>query len=159
MRSLSVVSSAIGVCLAALGLFSCSPHKPPPEAHLLVESDGDFLTFKPDRLSVRAGTVVTVTFHHAGRIISQKHDWVLADRGEMPALLSQSDQLAASGEGEDASFIKPGDNRVIAVTPQISKGETTTVRFIAPASGDYPFFCSTPGHGDTMRGVLDVTAS
>jgi azurin len=112
--------------------------------HLQVESDGDFLTFKPDHLSVPAGTVVTVTFHHSGHIISQKHDWVLADKGEMPALLSQSNQLAAGSEGEDKSFIKPGDKRVIAATPQVSKGETTTIRFIAPAAGDYPFFCSTP---------------
>jgi plastocyanin len=90
---------ATGLGLLAFGIASCSPNAPPREVHLQVESDGDFLTFKPDHLSVPAGTVVTVTFHHSGHIISQKHDWVLADKGEMPALLSQSNQLAAGSEG------------------------------------------------------------
>ncbi len=146
----------LGVMLALTG---CASHKPRPEFHLTVTSDGDFLAFKPDRLSVPAGAMVVVTFHHAGRIISQKHDFVVAAKDAMPALLAQSNQLAASSTDEDKSFIAPGDARVISASPRIAKGETTTIRFIAPAPGDYPFFCSTPGHADTMRGVLHVTPS
>jgi azurin len=32
------------------------------------------------------------------------------------------------------------------------------VQFIAPAPGNYDFVCSVPGHGETMRGTLTVTA-
>jgi len=145
---------AIGL-LASLA--NCSAPKPPAEFHITVETDGDFLAFKPDVLSVPTGAIVVVTFHHAGHIISQKHDLVVADKGTMPALLAQGNRMAASGVDEDKSVIAPGDKRVLAASNRIDKGQTTTLRFVAPAPGDYPFFCSTPGHGDTMRGVLHVT--
>ena len=131
---------------------------PPPTVSLSISSDGDFLAFRPTELTVPAGAHVVLTFHHTGKIISQDHDWVLADRGAMPALLAASDRAAAAGSPEGKSFLEPADPRVIASTKMIGKGQTASIEFTAPPPGDYPFFCSTPGHAETMHGLLHVTA-
>lgn len=128
-----------------------------PVVNLAVESNGDFLEFRPKSLMAPAGAKVILTFHHAGSIISQAHDWVLAKPGTMAALLKESDMATEMAGGDERSFLKPNDPRIIAMTPLIKKGETTRITFTAPGPGDYPYFCSTSGHADTMRGVLHVT--
>jgi azurin len=55
-------------------------------------------------------------------------------------------------------IVAKNDPRVIATTPMCDKGQMVMTQFTAPAPGDYPFFCSTPGHGECMNGVLHVTA-
>ena len=117
-----------------------------------IASDGDFLAYKPDMLTCPAGADVRLTFHHAGMILSQKHDWVLVKPGTAQAVLN-----AGKDEGEENAYLRPGDPRVIAATPLCDKGETVSVSFVAPEPGDYPFFCSTPGHAEDMHGILHVT--
>lgn len=144
----------------ALGLILAGCAKPaPPTIRLTVDSDGDYLAFKPDRLTAPAGVHVVLTFEHKGKILSQEHDWVLAKPGTMPSILADSDKAAAAAHAEMTSFLKPGDPRIIAATARIKKGESATVEFTAPGAGDYPFFCSTPGHAEDMQGVLHVTAN
>ena len=53
---------------------------------LQIESDGDFLAFRPETLTCPAGALVHLTFHHTGRFISARHDWVLTHPGELEAL-------------------------------------------------------------------------
>jgi len=145
-----------GFLVAALA--ACA--KPaPPTIRLSVASDGDYLAFTPNRLTAPAGAHVIVTFEHRGKILSQDHDWVLARPGTMPSILADSDRASQSSHAETQSFLKPGDPRIIVATHRIKKGETTTVEFTAPAPGDYPYFCSTPGHAEDMQGVLHVTSS
>jgi azurin len=146
------------LALATMTLVDCGPPPPPPTAHVDIESDGDFLTFKPSSLTVKTGTHVVLTFRHTGKIISQDHDWVLAKPDAMKALLEEISGLAQTAQADAGSFLRLDDPRVIAATKPIKKGESTTIEFMAPAPGDYPFFCSTPGHGDSMNGVLHVTA-
>ena len=117
---------------------------------LFIESDGDFLAFRPDELTCRTGAVVSLTFHHAGKFLSALHNWVLVLPNQMEAV----DKDVEKTEG----VISPNDSRVIAAVPMCGKGETVRTQFIAPAPGDYPFFCSTPGHAVDMNGILHVTA-
>jgi azurin len=135
-------------------LAGCGQSSGPSRQHvdLYIQSDGDFLAYKPDMLSCPTGADVRLTFHHAGAILSQKHDWVLVKPGTVQAVLS-----AGKDESEEHAYLRPRDPRVIAATALCGKGETVTVDFIAPAPGDYPFFCSTPGHAEDMHGILHVT--
>jgi plastocyanin len=114
---------------------------------LYIESDGDFLAFRPDTLTCPTGALVRLKFHHAGRIISARHDWVLTSPGQLGALTKEALQ--------DDGILPKDDPLVIAATPLSDKGETVTTQFIAPAPGDYPFLCST--HPEDMLGVLHVT--
>jgi len=132
---------------------ACRRNQPPPPQNvdLFIESDGDFLAFKPDALTCPSGATVRLTFHHGGKFLSARHNWVLVYPGQMEAV----DKAVENNEG----IIPKDDRRVIAVTPMCDKGVTVTTHFTAPAAGEYPFFCSTPGHGECMNGILRVTAS
>ena len=112
-----------------------------------IESDGDFLAFRPDTLTCPTGAIIRLTFHHAGKILSARHDWVLVYPDKLEALTK--DVLANDG------ILLPNDPRVITATPLCDKGESVNTQFIAPPPGDYPFLCST--HAEDMRGVLHVT--
>jgi azurin len=120
-----------------------------PVVDLHIESDGDFLAFKPDTLTCQTGAHVRLTFHHTGRFLNAVHNWVLVRPGQMEAV----DKYSEKHDG----MVPADDPRVIAVAPTCNKGETVTTEFIAPAPGDYPFFCSTPGHAEDMNGILHVT--
>lgn len=135
-------------CVAVL---ACR-RQPPPEQRvvdLFIASDGDFLAFTPDTLTCPSGARVRLTFHHGGKFLSARHNWVLVQPGQMEAV----DKAVEHDEG----IIPQGDTRVIAVTPMCDKGVTVMTQFTAPAPGDYPFFCSTPGHGECMNGILRVS--
>src|SRR5271169_2943224 len=76
---------------------------------LRIESDGDFLAFRPDTLTCPAGALVRLTFHHTGRFISARHDWVLTHPDQLEAL--SKDCL------ENDALLPKNDPRVIAATP------------------------------------------
>ena len=119
-------------------------------ADLFIESDGDFLAFRPDELTCPTGALVRLTFHHAGHFLSAVHNWVLVCPNQMEAV----DHDAEKTDG----IISKDDSRVIAAVSMCGKGETVMTQFTAPPPGDYPSFCSTPGHAVEMNGILHVTA-
>lgn len=145
-RKLLLVSLAVPLAIAG-----CGRKKAPAQqvVDLLIESDGDFLAFKPDTLTCPSGALVRLTFHHRGKFLSARHDWVLVYPGQMEAV----DKAVEQNEG----IIPAHDSRVIAWTPMCDKGGMVMAQFTAPAPGGYPFFCSTPGHGECMNGILHVT--
>jgi azurin len=142
----------LGWLVLPLTLAGCrrSRKREPQAVDLFIESDGDFLAFRPDTLNCPSGAAVRLTFHHGGKFLSARHNWVLVYPGQMEAV----DKDVDDNEG----IISKDDKRVIAATPMCDKGVTVMTEFTAPASGDYPFFCSTPGHGECMNGVLHVTS-
>ena len=129
----------------------CGPgqksESPQKVVDLYVATDGDFIAFKPDTLTCPAGAHVRLTFHHAGRLVTVRHNW----------LLTRAEQLEALSKdlGANDGVVAPNDPRVITATPLCDKGESVMVEFTAPPPGDYPFLCST--HPDDMRGILHVT--
>jgi len=137
--------------LGLLAMAGCRRKQPPAQqvVDLFIESDGDFLAYRPDTLTCPSGAIVRLTFHHGGKFLSARHNWVLVHPGQMEAVDKDVDQ----NEG----IISKDDSRVIAATPMCDKGATVMIQFTAPAAGDYPFFCSTPGHGECMNGILRVT--
>jgi azurin len=142
----------LGSMTVSLTLLGCGRRRTSEQqaVDLFIESDGDFLAFRPDTLTCPAGARVRLTFHHAGKFLSARHNWVLVYPNQMEAV----DKDAEKKEGIISSEEDP---RVIAVVPMCDKGDTMMTQFTAPAPGDYPFFCSTPGHAVDMNGILHVT--
>lgn len=134
----------------ALPLVGCD--RKPPEVELSFQSEGDFPIFTPRELSVPTGAHVRLTFHHSGTILTQTHNWVLV-RPDM----AHAVDMDGTEAGEENNWLKKDDPRVIAATPLIPKGASVTIEFTAPAPGDYPYICTTPGHADDMHGILHVT--
>jgi azurin len=132
-------------------LAGCKRQRPSEQqvVDLVIESDGDFLAFRPDTLTCPTGARVRLTFHHKGKFLNAVHNWVLVYPGQMEAV----DKSAQKTDG----IVSANDPRVIAVAPMCGKGQTVRTEFTAPAPGDYPFFCSTPGHAEDMYGTLHVT--
>jgi azurin len=124
-----------------------------PLVELKIATDGDFLAFVPTELSCPAGARVRLSFHHAGKRVTQQHNWVLVVPGATSAI-----EQAAIAAGAGSGWLPRGDRRILAATPMCNPGETELVEFVAPSPGNYPFICSYPGHGAEMRGVLHVTA-
>ena len=140
----------VGCVAVPLSVIRCTRRQPSEQraADLSIESDGDFLAYRPDTLTCPSGALVRLTFHHKGKFLSARHNWVLVYPGQLEAV----DKSVEHNEG----IIPKDDPRVIAWTPMCDKGGMVMARFTAPARGDYPFFCSTPGHGECMQGVLHV---
>ena len=141
----------LGLFIIPWQLAACRRRSTPEQkvVDLLIESDGDFLAYRPDTLTCPTGALVRLTFHHRGKFLSARHDWVLVKPGQMEAV----DKSVQDTEG----IVPKDDPRVIATTPMCDKGQMVMTQFTAPPPGDYPFFCSTPGHGECMNGVLHVT--
>ncbi|MBZ5641379.1 MAG: hypothetical protein LAO19_01345 [Acidobacteriia bacterium] len=119
----------------------------PQVVDLYIETDGDFIAFRQNTLTCPAGALVHLAFHHAGRLVTVRHNWVLTHADQLESL--SKDFSANDG------VLSKDDPRVITATPLCDKGETVRIQFTAPSPGDYPFLCST--HPEDMRGILHVT--
>jgi azurin len=148
----TVLLAALAIpCAYSVEALSAAPKK---QVQLNIASDGDLLAFRPDQLTCPTGAAVHLTFSHTGKYITQDHNWVLTVPGAAEAVA----QAAMAGDG-NSSWVPRGDNRVLAATPPCGKGQQVSVDFVAPAPGDYPFLCTTPGHGAVMHGILHVTST
>lgn len=144
----AVLAIQLGGCGAREG--SLRPAGEPVVLH--VATDGEFLAFTPTELTCPAGARVRLIFRHAGQRIPQKHNWVLVEPGT-----AEEVEKAGMAAGEAAGWLAKGDRHVIAATPLCDPGGEAVIEFTAPAPGDYPFICTTPGHAFEMHGVLHVT--
>jgi azurin len=148
----SVVQATLLVPILLASCKRATPDRPAQYVDLLVESDGDLLTFKPAELSCPTGARVRLTFRHTGKYVSFQHNWLLILPGSFDAVTREAE---AAGEGR--GWLPTGDRRILAATALCGKGQIATIEFVAPAPGDYPFICSVPGHAQSMWGVLHVT--
>ncbi len=138
--------------LALLGLAST----PLLAAECAVDVEStDQMTFNTQAISVsKSCKTFTVNLNHTGSLpkTAMGHNWVLSKTADMPGVAT--DGISA---GPDASYLKAGDERVIAHTDLIGGGESTSVTFDVSklaAGEDYSFFCSFPGHYSLMKGSL-----
>ena len=153
LRRQLILIPALAAPLLLWGCGERSASAPGKTVELHIRTDGDFLAFVPTELTCPTRAHVRLVFRHTGARIPQEHNWMLV----MPGTLEEVDK-AATAAGESSGWVPRHDPRVLAVTALAGPGRVTMVEFVAPAPGDYPFFCSFPGHGAEMRGVLHVTA-
>ncbi|MEM9158520.1 MAG: azurin [Verrucomicrobiota bacterium] len=112
----------------------------------------DMMQFDKTELRVPAGSKVTLTLNHTGKLPKQAmgHNFVLLKAGTDLAAFGAKSAAAAATE-----YIPEGDE-VIAHTKLIGGGASATISFTAPAAGTYDFICSFPGHYAIMKGKLIV---
>ncbi|MBG6126052.1 azurin [Pseudomonas sp. BG2dil] len=98
----------------------------------------------------------TVNLEHSGKLPKNVmgHNIVISKAADMQPIAT--DGLSA---GIEKSYLKEGDERVIAHTKIIGAGEKDAVTFDVSklvAGTDYGFFCSFPGHISMMKGTVVV---
>ena len=55
----------------------------------------------------------------------------------------------------DKGYI-PDSPDILAHTKLINPGQSESIEFTLPAAGEYPYFCTFPGHVAIMNGVITV---
>jgi len=126
----------------------------------LAISATDQMRFEQQTLQVDAQcTEVEVTLRNSGKLPANimGHDWVLTKTSDVASVAN-----AGMGAGLANNYQKPGDKRIVAATPIIGGGETSTVRFSTAqldAGASYSYFCSAPGHFSIMKGRFVYNAA
>ena len=83
--------------------------------------------------------------------------------GHNIVITKEADKEAVTTDGGTAgaasNYVKAKDARVVANTEVIGGGESASVKFKVKklsAKEKYVFFCSFPGHGAIMKGVVNL---
>jgi plastocyanin len=119
----------------------------PADTVVEIRAEGSALEFKPDRISLPAGTRVTLRFVNHGTL---PHNLVLlSDEGALDTMAKDAYEAASTG------FVPEGYEDDMAVyTPLLSPDETVEVTFEVPEPGLYTYVCLFPGHANMMLGTL-----
>jgi azurin len=141
--------------IGALALFTLANAAMAAKTCTLNVEANDAMQYNVKELKVAADcTEVEVVLKHTGRMDARTmgHNWVLTKTADFQPLTN-----TAVAAGFEAGYVPKNDKRVLAATPLIGGGKSTSVKF--PVSkltrgGDYTFFCSFPGHYALMKGKL-----
>lgn len=142
--------------VAASLLTLVSGHLLAAECSVDVDST-DQMTFNTKAIEIdKSCKTFTVNLGHSGSLPKNVmgHNWVLSKTADAQPIAT--DGLSA---GIEKSYLKEGDNRVIAHTKIIGAGEKDSVSFDVSkleAGQDYTFFCSFPGHISMMKGAVTL---
>ncbi len=136
----------------------------PPPAAAAPAADLPLLeiTIKPDAanplaydtksISAKAGQKVKVTFNNTHPTLPQPHNFVLGKVGTKDKMMT----IAMSAITlVDKGYI-PDSPDILAHTNLLQPGQTESIEFTLPAAGEYPYFCTFPGHVAIMNGIVTV---
>jgi azurin len=152
MKAIDHVAQASPILVAAaLSLLGASAVRA-AECQYLIEGS-DELQYSQRQLHVPAScATVELTLKHSGRepVNVIGHNWVLSKSSDVNAVVT-----SGLNAGRTNNYQSPNDSRILAATPLVGGGESTTIRFsterLQPGA-DYSFFCTYPGHSVLMKG-------
>jgi azurin len=132
----------------------CSRAPEAPPKTIEIQAD-DKMKFDVTAFEAKPGQKISVTLKNVGTTpkFSMGHNFVVLDRNvNVPNFLDAASTNAAH------DYVPPDAKGVLAHTKLLGPGETDTVTFSAPfVPGDYPFFCSFPGHySQGTKGIMTV---
>jgi azurin len=157
---LLAVSACSAVAIAATTPPAAKPAMKPAATGKLCKleiSGSDAMQYDKKELAIAADCkLVQLTLRHSGKlpISAMGHNWVLTKTADVMPVNNAGLTIGAA-----KNHVPPGDKRVIASTPLVGGGQSTTISFPATGlvkGGDYTFFCSFPGHIGLMRGKFLV---
>jgi azurin len=119
-------------------------------------SADDRMVFSKTAFEVTSGQKVTLVFTNKGAKgeKSMKHNVVLLKPGNtIIGFAVKCNAAAATGyvPADEASR-----EQMVGHVRLIGGGQSASLSFTAGEPGDYPFFCSSPGHFDKMQGRITV---
>jgi len=108
------------------------------------------LAYDTKTISAKAGQKIKLTFTNTHPTLPQPHNIVIGKLGTKDKMMS-----IAMGAMTlvDKGYI-PDSPDILAHTKLLQPGSSETIEFTVPAAGEYPFFCTFPGHVAIMNGTL-----
>src|SRR5207249_5960716 len=134
----------------------CSRAPEGPARAIAINAD-DQMKFDVTALEAKPGERLSITLKNIGTTpkVSMGHNFVLLNQNANVQKFLDAASMEASHD-----YVPPASEKkdVIAHTKLLGPGESDTVTFNAPfVAGDYPFFCSFPGHySQGTKGVMTV---
>lgn len=142
--------------LASLVLVTASAHA--ADAVKLELHADDRMVYSKKSFEVVEGQKVTIVFKNTSPRgdKSMKHNVVLLKPGTMIVTFA-----VKCGQAADTGYVptdKESKEQMVGAIKLTGGGQTNSMTFTAGEPGEYPFFCSSPGHFDKMQGKLIVKA-
>lgn len=122
-----------------------------PVLEVIIKPDAaNPLAYDTKTISAKAGQKIKLTFTNTHPTLPQPHNIVIGKLGT-------KDKMMAIAMGAmtlvDKGYI-PDSPDILAHTKLLQPGSSETIEFTVPAAGEYPFFCTFPGHVAIMNGTL-----
>ena len=147
---------ALGCSALLFSVTGCSRAPETPPKTVEINAD-DKMKFDVTAFEAKPGQKISVTLKNVGTTpkFSMGHNFVVLNRNvNVQKFLDAASMQAAH------DYVPPESEKkdVLAHTKLLGPGESDTVTFTAPfIPGDYPFFCSFPGHySQGTKGIMTV---
>lgn len=150
----SIPIFALGFSALLFFVAGCSPTPEVPPKTVQINAD-DKMKYDLTAFDATPGQKISVTLKNVGTTpkFSMGHNFVVLDRN-----VNVQNFLDAASTNASHDYVPPDAKGVLAHTKLLGPGESDTVTFNAPfIPGDYPFFCSFPGHySQGTKGIMTV---
>ncbi|MFG0329773.1 MAG: PVC-type heme-binding CxxCH protein [Phycisphaerales bacterium] len=120
-----------------------------------IRSVREQMRYDTTELVVEAGEAVEIHFENADMM---PHNIIFVEPGSRESIGRAADAMEPTLDAQGRQYV-PDDDRIFAASKMIEPGQSTTIRFEAPATpGVYEYVCTFPEHWMTMYGTLIVVA-
>jgi azurin len=151
-QPLSIIALGCSALLFSITGCSRAPEAPPKTVEINAD---DKMKYDVTAFDAKPGQKISVTLKNVGTTpkFSMGHNFVVLDRNVNVQAFLDAASMNASHD-----YVPPDAKGVIAHIKLLGPGESDTVTFNAPyIPGDYPFFCSFPGHySQGTKGIMTV---
>lgn len=114
------------------------------------------LAYDKSDFTAKAGAKIKLVMNNNGGAAPQPHNVVLCKPGTADKVVAAAMGMLTDPNGMAKAYV-PESTDIIAHTKFAQPGQTESVEVTLPAeAGDYPFFCTFPGHAAIMKGILKV---
>lgn len=104
------------------------------------------IKFDKSEIKLPASKKVTIALKNESDDLSMPHNFVVIQKGK-------ANEVGQNGVSfKENGYINPTDHNVIVHSPLAAANSTVYFSFTTPASGEYEFICSYPGHWGLMKG-------
>lgn len=123
----------------------------PAAAEPILVTGNDQMQFNTKAFEVQSGSQVVIVMQNVGSMPKESmgHNLTILKQGGVVA-----DVGAKAINAKETDYIPQGDTTILVHTRLLGPGESDTLRFTAPAPGEYPYLCTFPGHFGVMNGVM-----
>lgn len=116
----------------------------------------DQIRYSTKKIEAKKGTTLQITIKHTGKIpkTSMAHNIVVLKPGSSIPMVA-----AKCNQAKDKDYIADDADTKAAIVVHsrlLGPGESHTIQFTPSEAGEYPFFCTFPGHFGEMSGVIVV---